>query len=168
MYITPKRWSTIFIRMDLWTWRDTPSSRGAQHVVTSSDEKNVIIGAELARNVLIVRVIIRKNCSRSRNVIMVAMGKNGLLRNTFRQRRKGSLIYFHRRLRHINYKAIERLAKDPASGIVLTDRRRPNCTICAQEKQPRYRQSKQDSDEHSPIDQIGGVVCSDCEETNAS
>lgn len=96
------------------------------------------------------------------------MGKNGLLRNTFRQRRKGSLIYFHRRLRHINYRAIERLAKDPASGIVLTDRRRPNCTICAQGKQPRYRQSKQDSDEHSPIDQIGGVVCSDCEETNAS
>ena len=89
----------------------TPTSRGAQHVVTSSDEKNVIIGVELARNVLIVRVNIRKNCSRSRNVIMVAMGKNGVLRNTFRQRRKGSLIYFHRRLRHINYKAIERLQR---------------------------------------------------------
>eukprot|EP00644_Phytophthora_capsici_P018853 jgi/Phyca11/46671/gw1.174.9.1 len=36
----------------------------------------------------------------------------------------GTLVDFHRRLGHLNYDAVERLARDPSSGIRLTDRKR--------------------------------------------
>eukprot|EP00644_Phytophthora_capsici_P005568 jgi/Phyca11/76641/gw1.2.755.1 len=36
----------------------------------------------------------------------------------------GTLVEFHRRLGHLNYDAVERLAKDVSSGIRLTDRKR--------------------------------------------
>ena len=33
----------------------------------------------------------------------------------------GSLLHFHQRLGHLAYDTVERMARDPASGIVLTD-----------------------------------------------
>ena len=58
---------------------------------------------------------------------------------------EGSLHHFHLRLGHLAYDTVERLAKDPASGIKLTDRRRPNCLTCAEGKGTRTKQPKQDS-----------------------
>lgn len=56
---------------------------------------------------------------------------------------------------------MEKLAKDSGSGIVITDYRRENCLTCAQGKQSKSRQAKRDSGENSPIDRVGGVVCSE-------
>jgi hypothetical protein len=53
------------------------------------------------------------------------------------------------------------LAAKPGSGIKLTDKDRPNCMTCAEGKQTKNRQSKKDSGENSPIDRVGGVICSD-------
>ncbi|KAE8889749.1 hypothetical protein PF005_g14858 [Phytophthora fragariae] len=44
---------------------------------------------------------------------------------------RGTLVEFHQRLGHLNYDAVERIARDPISGIELTDRRRVNCLTCA-------------------------------------
>uniref|UniRef100_A0AAV1VBX8 Integrase catalytic domain-containing protein n=1 Tax=Peronospora matthiolae TaxID=2874970 RepID=A0AAV1VBX8_9STRA len=73
----------------------------------------------------------------------------------------GTLMHFHERLGHIALDTIERMAQDPASGIELTDRKRLTCITCAEAKQTRNAQSRKDSGRHSPIDRIGGVICSD-------
>jgi hypothetical protein len=72
-----------------------------------------------------------------------------------------SLFNFHVRLGHLSYAAIEDLASKPESGIKLTDRLKPNCIGCAEGKQTRNNQPKKDSGANSPIDRIGGVICSD-------
>jgi hypothetical protein len=73
----------------------------------------------------------------------------------------GTLMQFHRRLGHLNYDTIVKIAKDPASGIALTDHKRDNCLTCAQGKQTKNAQSRKDTGANSPIDVIGGVICSD-------
>ena len=74
---------------------------------------------------------------------------------------KRTLVEFHRRFRHLNYDAVQRLAKETASGIEITDNRRINSMTCAQGKQSKTLQDNTDSGEHSPIDRVGGMVCSD-------
>ena len=69
-----------------------------------------------------------------------------------------TLMNFHRRLGHLNYDAILRLAKDPSSGLKITDDTRQNCLTCAQGKQTKNKQSQKDSGNNAPIDRIGGVT----------
>ncbi|GMF48730.1 unnamed protein product [Phytophthora fragariaefolia] len=73
----------------------------------------------------------------------------------------GTLMQFHRRLGHLNYDTIVKIAKDPASGIALANHQRDNCLACAQGKQTKNAQSRKDTGANSPIDVIGGVVYSD-------
>nr|CCA18745.1 AlNc14C55G4216 [Albugo laibachii Nc14] len=114
------------------------------------------------RHEITVRAKVQKICSSSREVIMAATGGNADSgENLSDHIRKGSLIDFHRIIGHLNSDDVERLAEDPALEIEITDRRSQKCLICAQGKWPRSLQSKQDSGEHSPIDRIDGVVCSD-------
>ncbi|KAG2943677.1 hypothetical protein PC129_g6355 [Phytophthora cactorum] len=50
---------------------------------------------------------------------------------------QGTLVEFHPSLGHPNYDAIEKLARDPSTGVVVTDRRRVNCLTCAEGKQTK-------------------------------
>uniref|UniRef100_A0AAV1U1K8 Uncharacterized protein n=1 Tax=Peronospora matthiolae TaxID=2874970 RepID=A0AAV1U1K8_9STRA len=52
------------------------------------------------------------------------------------------------------------MANYPASSIKLTIKTRMNCLACAQGKQVKEKQSKKDTGNNSPIDVIGGVICS--------
>ncbi|KAG3197022.1 hypothetical protein PC129_g24583 [Phytophthora cactorum] len=70
-------------------------------------------------------------------------------------------MHFHRRLGHLNYDTITRMAKKPASGVALTDEVRANCLACAQGKQTKNKQSRKDTSGNSSIDVIGGGICSD-------
>ncbi len=72
-----------------------------------------------------------------------------------------TLYNWHMRLGHQSYDAIETLTAKPGSGIKLTNHSRPNCMTCAEGKQTKNKQSKKDSGEHSPVDRVGGVICSD-------
>ena len=72
----------------------------------------------------------------------------------------GSLIHFHQRLGHILYDTIERIVCNPESGLELTDRRRLTYVTCMHSKQTKNAQSQQDSGAISPIERIGGVICS--------
>uniref|UniRef100_A0AAV1T9S2 Uncharacterized protein n=1 Tax=Peronospora matthiolae TaxID=2874970 RepID=A0AAV1T9S2_9STRA len=74
---------------------------------------------------------------------------------------EASLLYWHQRLGHLAFDTIERMARDPASGIRLSNNRRMACVSCLEGKQTRKAQSQQDSGKHSTIDRIGGVICSD-------
>jgi hypothetical protein len=72
-----------------------------------------------------------------------------------------SLYQFHIRLGHQSYAAIEELASKPESGIKLPGHEKPHCITCAEGKQMRGSQSKRDFGNKSPINRIGGVICSD-------
>ncbi len=61
----------------------------------------------------------------------------------------------------MGYDRIEQLAKKENYGIKLLDHVRRSCVACAEGKQPRANQSKKDSGRNAPIEQIGGVICSD-------
>ena len=56
-----------------------------------------------------------------------------------------TLMNLHKRLGHLNYDAVVRLAKDPSSGIKITDDRRENCLTCAQGKQTKNKQNQKDT-----------------------
>lgn len=45
--------------------------------------------------------------------------------------------------------------------IVLTDHKRANCLTCAKGNQTKNRQSQKDTGAYSPIDRVGGFICSD-------
>ncbi|CAI5725077.1 unnamed protein product [Peronospora effusa] len=68
----------------------------------------------------------------------------------------GTLTQFHQRLGHLSYDTVERMAKDPASGIKLTDRRRLKFLSCTEGKQTKNAQSRKDTSMNSPIDWFGG------------
>ena len=73
----------------------------------------------------------------------------------------GTLIHFHRCLGHLCFDTIIKMAKDPASGIRLTDMTRQKCLSCAKGKQANQFQSKKDTGANSPIDVINGVIILD-------
>ncbi|KAE9058043.1 hypothetical protein PF007_g31436 [Phytophthora fragariae] len=74
---------------------------------------------------------------------------------------ESTLLKLHKRLGHIAYDTVERMADTPGSGIRLTSRERPNCLTCAHGKQSKNNQSKKDTGANAPIDKIGGVIGSD-------
>lgn len=80
---------------------------------------------------------------------------------TYRDIQRSFLIHFQVPMDHLNYDTIEKLAKDPGFDIDHTDTKRQNCLTRAQGKQTKNMQSKNDICQHSPIDRIGGVICSD-------
>lgn len=73
---------------------------------------------------------------------------------------KFTRLDLHERLGHLMYDTIEKIADTERSGIELIDRKRPSCLTCAQGKQTKHSESKKDSGAHSPIDRIGGFICS--------
>ena len=74
---------------------------------------------------------------------------------------EASLLHWHQRLGHLAFDTIERIARDPASGIRLTIKKRMACVSCLTGKQTRNAHTQKDSGVNSPIDRIDGVICSD-------
>ncbi|GMF45513.1 unnamed protein product [Phytophthora fragariaefolia] len=133
-----------------------------QRVVATHDGKTVASDVELRNGVLVVPGMVEPELERPTEVIMAALSNaNEEPESASADVQLGTLVEFHQRLWHLNYDAVERLARDPSSGIQIAPLRRVNCLTCAQGKQPKNRQSQRDTGEHSSIDRIGGVICSD-------
>ena len=92
---------------------------------------------------------------------MAALTADDIAIDLARDVQGGSLIHFHQRLGYILYDTIERIVCNPDSGLELTDRRRLTYVTCMHSKQTKNAQSQQDSGAISPIERIGGVICSD-------
>lgn len=73
--------------------------------------------------------------------------------------RQGSLLDFHLLFGLLAYDTIERIADDPSSEILLTDKKRPARFTCAQGKQSRNHQHIQDTRISATIDMVVGVIC---------
>ena len=74
---------------------------------------------------------------------------------------KDTLANLHRRLGHVAYPTLLKMAKDKSYGIELTDTTQPTCFTCAKGKQTRTKQSKQSTNSSVAEDRIGGVIASD-------
>ncbi|CAI5728727.1 unnamed protein product [Peronospora farinosa] len=72
---------------------------------------------------------------------------------------EATLVNFHQRFGHMSYDTIEKIAKNPGSGLRITDYRRLTCIMCAQSKQTKNSQRKKITGAQSPIDRVGGVIC---------
>nr|CCA27444.1 hypothetical protein PITG_16835 [Albugo laibachii Nc14] len=110
----------------------------------------------MANSVPVVRAQGRRAKRNSTDVLMSVLTQNE--KEVGREVQKSTLMHFHRGFLHLNYDAIIRMAQDPASGIILTHQ---IMEACAQGKQTENVQVRKDTGENSPIDVIGGVVCSD-------
>ncbi|KAG4053825.1 hypothetical protein PC123_g11022 [Phytophthora cactorum] len=130
--------------------------------VAAKDDGRAVFDVDLRRNVLVVRGAGEKNKGNIWKVIMAVLEREASGPNDESlETQKGTLVDFHKRLGHLNYKAVERLVRDPSSGSTPTDHRRVNCLTSAQGKQTKTRQLTKATGTHAPIDRIGGVICSD-------
>ncbi|CAI5703653.1 unnamed protein product [Peronospora effusa] len=135
--------------------------RGGKRVLTSGFGGAPIMDVDCSNNVLVVAVTGPCNKTSHLPPREMTAAINSPEYNSDSDVQSGTLMQFHRRLGHLCYDTIIKVAKDPASGIGLTDTRRMSCLACAQGKQTKASQSRKDSGQNSPIDVIGGVICSD-------
>ena len=68
---------------------------------------------------------------------------------------------FHRRLGHLCFITIIKMANDPTLAIKLTDTTLMTFLACAQVKQVKRAHWKKETGKKSPIDVMGGAICSD-------
>ncbi|GMG14877.1 unnamed protein product [Phytophthora fragariaefolia] len=138
------------------------AERGERRVLAAKDGGRVAFDVDLQRTVLVVHAsIVKIRAAPSQVIMAVLVSEATEPAEKSNNVQRGTLEHFYKRLGHLNYDFVEKLARDPSSGIELTDRRRVNGLTCAQGKQARYNRSKKDTGEHSPIDRVGGVICSD-------
>ena len=139
---------------------------GEARVLAKRINGEVALDLAMENNVLYVPTVGNSHVTGTpADVIMaIVADKNGVA-DSSSDMQQGTLTHFHQRLGHLSYDTVERMAKYPASGIQLTDRRRPTCLSCAEGKQTEKNQSQQDTGMNFSIDRIGGVICSDLKET---
>ncbi|GMF42895.1 unnamed protein product [Phytophthora fragariaefolia] len=136
--------------------------QAGRRVVAAKDGGRVAFDVEMRRNVLVVRAAVGPRHELPSDVIMAALSQELTEpAEVSGDVQMGTLLEFHKRLAHLNYDSVERLAKEPSSGIYPTDHKLVNCLTCAEGKQTKNRGSKKDTGAHSPIDRVGGVICSD-------
>jgi len=134
--------------------------RGPHRVIAvTSDKGTAVLDVHRRNNVLVVHTTNQESGRSTGDVLMAALAEaqEGVGPDV----QVGTLMQFHRRLGHLNCDTIVKIAMDPASGIALTDHKLDNCLTCAQGKQTKNAQSRKDTGANSPIDVIGGVICSD-------
>ncbi|POM67044.1 LOW QUALITY PROTEIN: Putative retroelement [Phytophthora palmivora] len=131
----------------------TLAHRGGQRVLAAKDGGRVVFDVDLRKKVLVVEATVVKLQAPPAEVIMAAL--EGEAHGGDEGTRDGS------KERSWNSTSGWRFARGPSSGIALTYHKRVNCLTCAEGKQSKGRQPQKDSGAHSPIDRIGGVICSD-------
>ncbi|CAI5723649.1 unnamed protein product [Peronospora farinosa] len=125
--------------------------RGGGRVLTSGSKGAPIMNVDRINNVLVVKVLGHraKVMGMSKEIMVAAINSTEYESDSDVQR--GTLMHFHRRLGHLCFDTIIKMAKDPASCIKLTDTRRMNCLACAQGKQTKQVQSKVDTGMNSLV-----------------
>ncbi|KAE9209404.1 hypothetical protein PF004_g16480 [Phytophthora fragariae] len=141
------------------------NQQAGRHVVAAKDGGRVAFDVEMRHNVLVVRAAVGPRRELPSDVIMAVLSQEVAdSGEVLGDVQKVKLLDFHKRLAHLNYDSVERLAKEPSSGIHQTDHKRVNSLTCTEGKKAKNRRSKKDTGTHSPIDWVGGVICSDLKE----
>ena len=144
---------------DCWRVKGVKYHRGQYRVIAKLNEVPAVFNVRIRNNLMGVTAQKCEQDTTGRDVLMSVLAQHE--EDVGQDVEKGSLIHFHKRLANFKYDTITKMAKDPASGIQLTDELRANCLACAQGKQTKNPQSRKDSGTNAPIDAIGGLIFSD-------
>uniref|UniRef100_A0AAV1TCU0 GAG-pre-integrase domain-containing protein n=1 Tax=Peronospora matthiolae TaxID=2874970 RepID=A0AAV1TCU0_9STRA len=111
--------------------------RGEGRVLSSGIGGTPIMDVEYHNNVLVVAVTKRSDLNsklpRETTMTVINPPEHEFVSNV----QCGTLMDFHRRLGHLCFDTIVKMAKDPNSGVPLTDLKRQKCLACAKEKQTK-------------------------------
>ena len=102
-----------------------------------------------------VKTVVAKRSPSTPSDVLMAIITHETSDESVKDMQRGSLYHFHQRLGHLGYDAVERVTKDPESGIKITGRSRPTRVSCAEGKQTKNVQSNKDTGARSPTDCIG-------------
>ncbi|KAG3123656.1 hypothetical protein PC129_g20417 [Phytophthora cactorum] len=118
--------------------KDVYYATGVVHNLSHTDGENAAFDVGLWRSVLIVQGSVERKREPAADVIMAALEQGVNPANDASDAvQKGTLVEFQKRMDHLTYDHVDRLASGPSSGIELTDHRRVNCLTCAQGKQTK-------------------------------
>ncbi|CAI5727351.1 unnamed protein product [Peronospora destructor] len=108
--------------------------RRGRRVLTSGVGGAPVMDVDCNNNVLVVEVMGPNNkvSSSPREAMMAVLNSHEYESDSDVQ--SGTLMHFHRRLGHLCFDTIIKMAKDPTSAIRLTDTKRMHCLACAQGK----------------------------------
>lgn len=98
--------------------------------------------------------VVETDMKKAKDSVAMALDKEMTSPNPDLQ--SGSLLDFNPRFAHLSYVTIESMARDPESGIRLTNKYRPTCVTCAHGKQKRNTRSHMNTVLNAPIDRFGG------------
>ncbi|KAE9047046.1 hypothetical protein PR002_g1254 [Phytophthora rubi] len=104
-------------------------------VMAAKDGSSTAFDVGMQKNVLMVRAsVVNQDKSPSDGIMTVLESEANGSHETPSDVQKATLVEYHTKLGNLNYDAGERLARDPSSGIMLTDHKRMNCLTCAEGK----------------------------------
>ena len=120
-----------------------------------------VMDVDCNNNVLVVKVIGHNSMvtDTPREAMMAVL--NSPEYESYSDAQSGTLMHFHRRMGHLCFDTIIKMATDPALAIKITETTRINCLACSQGKKAKRAQSKSDTSINTPIYAIVGVICSD-------
>ncbi|GMF15398.1 unnamed protein product [Phytophthora fragariaefolia] len=127
------------------------------HLAITHD-KQIVFEVTFANDVLVAKLTAQRQATPDVEMLALAAISDTAPKNDVH---RDTLMGLHQRFGHLGFDTVDRIARDPLSGIVITDHTRRVCVTCAEGKQTKRKQSKKDSGEHAPIDIVGGVICSD-------
>uniref|UniRef100_A0AAV1UMW7 Uncharacterized protein n=1 Tax=Peronospora matthiolae TaxID=2874970 RepID=A0AAV1UMW7_9STRA len=133
---------------------------GNKRALARRSDGTVVFDVAIDSNVLYVKTTATRERHRAGDAIVAALEARAMDGDAD-DMHEASLLHWHQRLGHLAFDTIERMARDPSSGIRLTSNKRMACVSCLEGKQTSNTQSQQDSGTNSPIDRINGVICSD-------
>lgn len=133
---------------------------GEKRSLARRSDGGIAVDVAIDSNVLYVERTATRGKHGAGDAIMTAL-EAGATTDVTSDVQEGTLLHFHQRFGHLAFDTIERMARDPASGIRLTSNKRMVRVSCMEGKQTRNKQSQKDSEVNSPIDRVGGVICSD-------
>nr|CCA20341.1 hypothetical protein PITG_16835 [Albugo laibachii Nc14] len=125
---------------------------GSQRGVAGINGGPTVLNVEAMDNILAVRVQDFGKARRSDGVLMVVLSQREI--EPTQDVQPVSLMLFHGSLGHLHYDTIILMAKDPASGIQLTEKVGSNCFACSQGKQAKNKKSTRDTGKNASIDGI--------------
>ncbi|GMF42845.1 unnamed protein product [Phytophthora fragariaefolia] len=98
------------------------TQQAGRRVVAAKDGGRVTFDVEMRHNVLVVRAAVGPRHELPSDVIMAVLSKEAAeSAEVSGDVQKGTVLEFHKRLAHLSYDSVRRLAKEPSSGIHLTD-----------------------------------------------
>ena len=94
---------------------------GAKQVLARCSNNEVVFDMSMVNNILYVNTVRSIRTVRTPSEVLMAILTHASTEESVMDKHIGLLYHFHQRLGHLSYEKVERMARNPESGITLTD-----------------------------------------------